>query len=105
MTTPALTAIDNTADVIHSHDVIDRIAELERRKAAAEAPEGGPFDDEDASELCDLVDLELQCRARAAVAWRTGTELWRADLVLELADGGWFDVVDFAGAAYWLRVG
>ena len=74
MTTPSLTHIDNTQDEIHSHDVIARIVELERLKAAAEA-EGEPFDGEEASELADLVDLELQCTDRARGAWRDGTSL------------------------------
>ena len=102
MTTPSLTHIDNTADEIHSHDVIDRIAELERRRAAAEA-EGEPFDAEDASELCDLVDLELQCTSRARGAWRNGTRLYRAPA--EWFDTGDWDDVDFAGVTYALRVG
>ena len=103
MTTPALTHIDNTQEQIHSHDVIDRIAELDRREAAAEA-EGEPLPCEDASELSDLVDLELQCRARNADAWRTGARLvrWNSDLPIVL--NGW-DHVDFAGVTYWLRVG
>jgi len=102
VTTPSLTHIDNTQDQIHSHDVIDRIAELERRKAAAEA-EGEPLPCEDASELCDLVDLELQCRDRNADAWRTGAVL------IHLDAGGWpiccSEFVDFAGVTYALRVG
>lgn len=107
MTTPALTHIDNTQEQIHSHDVIDRIAELERRKAAAEA-EGEPFDCEDESELCDLVDLELQCLDRGPNAWRHGTRIAHDGSELARA---WqrgicsMDHVDFAGVTYWLRVG
>ena len=103
MTTPSLTHIDTTADEIHSHDVIDRIAELERRRAAAEA-EGEPFDAEDASELCDLVDLELQCASRARGAWRSGMTLHRWEPWP--LPGVWiYEDVDFAGVTYALRVG
>jgi len=103
MTTPALTHIDNTQEQIHSHDVIDRIAELERRKAAAEA-EGEPLPCEDASELCDLVDLELQCRIYPT--WRHGTTLirWTEMDEDDLRGRSWTDV-DLAGVEYALRVG
>lgn len=101
MTTPALTHIDNAAEQIHSHDVIDRIAELERRRAAAEA-EGEPFAAEDASELCDLVDLELQCRDRIGRAWQAGTRIYH--WYSSRFDGNAWDYVDFAGVTYALRV-
>ena len=102
MTTPPLTHIDNTQDEIHSHDVIARIVELERLKAAAEA-EDQPFDGEEASELADLVDLELQCLSRARGAWRDGTVLYLPrGLPNRLRT---YTDVDFAGVTYALRVG
>lgn len=101
MTTPALTHLDNTFDVIRSTDVITRIAELERQKDAAES-EGEPFDDADASELHDLVDLELQCLARRPRMWSKGITLY---LRTDAWTGSLDDLVDFAGVTYVLRVG
>lgn len=92
MTTPDLTALDNTLEEIRVSEIVDRIVELERRAAACEA-EGEPFADDDAAELKELIDLEGQLPPRAR------------SIVRHDAPTPWAGcrLVAFAGVTYWVR--
>jgi hypothetical protein len=102
MTTPELTRLSNDLEIIHSTEVIDRLAELERRLAAADLEDADP-DPEDVEEREALVDLERQCLARGRAAWHNGIELRHWFAVTHLPE--WWDEVTFDGMTYMLRVG
>lgn len=108
--------ISNRDDIIDSLEIIDRIAELEAERDAAENEGEAPFDEDSAAELAELTELAREGEGYSR-DWAYGVQLIREsyfeDYARELADdlhgramqnAHWpFDCIDWDKAASELR--